>query len=239
MDTKSPFAVPRSRRGTARRLVRRGLYSRHVTTSVDASKLERLWCPVSLVASGLFLGCGGSADHGSMNTPDGAAGDAACSLPSFDPATCSPDDLSTVPIVHQTFTMTPAPTPNNLTIPPGTYQITATTAYCPPGSAGYPMARYKQGVATFAPCSIKVTFRGGDTQADVQTQTPFAGILEYAGTQGTSVCPTQNGGLPKTASLAWTVAGNAVVIPNAETISVTLSDGGAGTCESVDTVQKM
>jgi hypothetical protein len=191
------------------------------------------------LCSSLVWGCGGSIEHGTMNASDSAVGDAACSPPLVDPTTCSPDDLSAAPIVQQTFTTSAVPMPNNLPIPPGMYQLTATTAYCPPGSSGYPMARYKQAVASITACSIRVTFRGDVAKAALQADAPTAGVIGYSGTQGTRVCPTPSGGASSAIPIAWTVTGSTLIVPNSEVISAMLLDGGAGTCESVDTLQKM
>jgi len=101
------------------------------------------------------------------------------------------------------------------------------------------MPQYKQGVAGITACSFKVTFREDATQAALQADAPTAGVVGYSGTQGTRVCPTPSGGASSAITIAWTVTGSTLVVPNSETISATLSDGGAGTCESVDTLQKM
>jgi hypothetical protein len=84
-----------------------------------------------------------------------------------------------------------------------------------------------------------VTFREDPTQQALQNDGTVAGVVQSSGTQLTRLCPEVEGGPPPTFTGSWLVNGTTVMIPNSESIGATLSDGGTGSCLSVDTLQKM
>jgi hypothetical protein len=158
--------------------------------------------------------------------------------PSVDPLTCSPDDLSAIPVILQTFATDPAPIPNNLSIPPGTYQLTSMTTYCPPGSSGYPPARYKQAVVIANGCSLKVTFRGAETPKVLRRRTSIAGLISYSGTEVTVACPAVSRPSPEL-NLTWTINGTTLLLPTVDNDSATLPDGSAGKCQTFGAFERM